>query len=429
MTPTTHLPDNANALRLPDNANALRRDLRLLDAVGIGVGAIVGGGIFVVSGIGAGVAGPALLVAMLLAGTAATANALSSAQLAATYPVAGGTYEYGYRVLSPTAGYVAGWMFLASKTAAAGTVALGLSAYLGGVLPGVPPRAVAVAAVLCFTLLNYVGVRRSSRVNLAIVAVSLGALVWFVVLGVGVFQSENLRPFAPAGWSGMLSGAAIMFFAYTGYARVATLGEEVHDPRRTIPRAIVLTLGITGLLYVAVVLVALGAVGAGGMAGSAAPLLAAASTFERAGAATIISVGAVVAMLGVMLSQILGLSRMAFAMARRGDLPKGLEQVHRRYGTPHRAILLVGLVATVVAATGTLRGVATAAAFTILVYYGIANVAALKMPARHKLYPNLVPAVGVIACAALAVSLDLRTIAVGSALLVVGLLLRWMWRR
>ncbi len=404
----------------------LRRDLGLLDAVGIGIGAIVGGGIFVVSGIGAEVAGPALLVALLLAGTAATANALSSAQLAATYPMAGGTYEYGYRVLSPTAGYTAGWMFLASKTAAAGTVALGLSAYLDAFLPRVPPRAVAVVAVLGFTVLNYFGVRRSSRLNLAIVAVSLGVLVMFVVLGAGAFEPLRLRPFAPAGWRGLLSGAAIMFFAYTGYARIATLGEEIHDPRRTIPRAIVLTLVTTGLLYVAVVLVALGAVGADGMAASGAPLLAAASSFDQEWAATIISVGAVVAMLGVMLSQILGLSRMAFAMARRGDLPRWLERVHPDYGTPNRAILLVGAVAALVAATGTLRGVATAAAFAILVYYGIANLAALRMPAKDKLYPNVVPWVGMVACAVLAVSLDLWTIAVGCAVLAVGLLVRWL---
>jgi APA family basic amino acid/polyamine antiporter len=398
----------------------------LLDAVGIGIGAIVGGGIFVVSGIGAEVAGPALLVALLLAGTAATANALSSAQLAATYPMAGGTYEYGYRVLSPTAGYAAGWMFLASKTAAAGTVALGLSAYLDALLPGVPPRAVAVVAVLGFTVLNYFGVRKSSRLNLAIVAVSLGVLATFVVLGVGAFQPVRLHPFAPAGWRGMLSGAAIMFFAYTGYARIATLGEEIHDPRRTIPRAIVLTLVATGLLYVAVVLVALGAVGADGMAASGAPLLAAASSFDQGWAATMIAVGAVVAMLGVMLSQILGLSRMAFAMARRGDLPRWLERVHPDYGTPNRAILLVGAVAALVAATGTLRGVATAAAFTILVYYGIANLAALRMPAKDKLYPNVVPGVGMVACVVLAASLDLWTIVVGCAVLAAGLLVRWL---
>lgn len=233
-------------------SSGLRRELGLLDAVGIGFGAIVGAGIFVVTGIAAGIAGPALLVGLFLAGIAATANALSSAQLAATYPRSGGTYEYGYRVLSPWAGFTAGWMFLASKISAAGTVALGLAGYLGGLVPGLSPRVVAVGAVVAFTALNYFGVRRSSRANLAIVAVSLGSLLTFVVAGAGAFRVENLEPFAPAGWRGVLEAAALLFFAYTGYARIATLGEEVRDPRRTIPRAVLITIGGAVLLYFAV---------------------------------------------------------------------------------------------------------------------------------------------------------------------------------
>ncbi|HUF35242.1 MAG TPA: amino acid permease [Gemmatimonadales bacterium] len=211
----------------------LRRDLGLLDAVGIGFGAIVGAGIFVVTGVAAGIAGPAFLLGLLVAGIAATANALSSAQLAAEYPQSGGTYEYGYQVLNPWAGFAAGWMFLASKISAAGTVALGLAGYLAGLVPGLPPRAVAVTAILFFTLLNYFGVRRSSRANLTIVAVSLGSLLLFVALGASAFRSENLVPFAPQGWRGVLEAAAILFFAYTGYARIATLGEEVHEPRKS----------------------------------------------------------------------------------------------------------------------------------------------------------------------------------------------------
>src|SRR5690606_14880073 len=290
----------------------LRRALGLIDAVGIGVGAIVGAGIFVVTGVAAGVAGPAFLLGLLLAGAAAAANALSSAQLAATYPRSGGTYEYGYQVLSPALGFAAGWLFLVSKITAAGTVALGLAGYLeallpglppraaatGGVLvftalnyygvrrssranraivagpvgaapaagtvalglagyleallPGLPPRAAATGGVLVFTALNYYGVRRSSRANLAIVAVSVGALLLFVIAGIPSFRMDNLRPFAPAGWGGVLRAAALLFFAYTGYARIATLGEEVREPRRTIPRAIEITIGSVLLLYLAV---------------------------------------------------------------------------------------------------------------------------------------------------------------------------------
>lgn len=407
----------------------LRRELGTLDAVGIGFGAIVGAGIFVVTGVAAGIAGPAFLAGLLIAGAAATCNALSSAQLAAEYPQAGGTYEYGYRVLAPWAGFAAGWMFLAGKIAAAGTVALGLAGYLDALLPGVPPRAVAVGAVAAFTALNYFGIRRSSRANLAIVALSVGALLLFVAAGAGSFRLDNLRPFAPAGWRGILESAALLFFAYTGYARIATLGEEVREPRRTIPRAIGITIGGALLLYAAVAAVAVGAVGAPALAETSAPLHAAARSFPLGWTATLVSAGAVAAMLGVILSQLLGLSRMGFAMARRGDLPRFFAAVHPRHGTPGRAVLAVGVPAAVVAATGTLAGVASAASFAILVYYGMANLAALRMPADAKLYPNAVPVAGALACAVLALSLPLRVTVIGVAVLVAGFGIRYLVRR
>ncbi|HEX6068782.1 MAG TPA: amino acid permease [Longimicrobiaceae bacterium] len=404
----------------------LHRALGLLDAVGIGFGAIVGAGIFVVTGVAAGIAGPAFLVGLFVAAVAATCNALSSAQLAARFPQAGGTYEYGYQVLTPAAGFAAGWMFLAGKIASAGTVALGLAGYLDTLVPGLQPRVVAVGAIVAFTFLNYFGVRRSSAANLAIVAVSLTSLLIFVVAGVGAFRPEHLRPFAPMGWRPAMEAAALLFFAYTGYARVATLAEEVREPRRTIPRAIMLTIGGAVVLYFAVAVVAVGAVGAAAMAETAAPLRVAAGAFGLPWVATVVSAGGVTAMLGVILSQMLGLSRMGFAMARRGDLPRWLEHVHPRYGVPGRAVLLVGAVAAVIAATGTLRGVASAAAFTILVYYGIANLAALRMPREDRLYPDAVPVVGLASCALLALSLTPSIILTGVTLLAAGFALRWL---
>jgi basic amino acid/polyamine antiporter, APA family len=406
----------------------LRRELGLIDAVGIGFGAIVGAGIFVVTGVAAGVAGSAFLVGLFIAGIAATCNALSSAQLAAEYPRSGGTYEYGYQVLNPWAGFAAGWIFLASKIAAAGTVALGLAGYVEALLPALPPRAIAVGAIVVFTALNYFGIKRSSRANLAIVAVSLGTLVLFVAAGAASFRAENLRPFAPAGWRGTLEAAAILFFAYTGYARIATLAEEVAEPRRTIPRAIVITIAGAILLYFAVALVAVGAVGAGSLAETAAPLHLAARGFPLPWVAVTVAVGGVTAMLGVVLSQLLGLSRMGFAMARRGDLPAVLAHVHPRYGVPGRAVILIGIVAAVVAATGTLRGVASVASFTILVYYAIANLAALRMPRHARLYPGAIPLTGLLACVILALSLTPAVILGGLFVLGVGLVGRLIAR-
>ena len=407
----------------------LRRDLGLLDAVGVGVGAIIGAGIFVVTGVAAAVAGPAFLVGLAIAGIAATANALSSAELAVNYPQSGGTYEYGYRVLNPWFGFVAGWMFLASKISAAGTVALGLAGYLDMLVPWLPPRTIAVGAILLFTVVSYFGVRKSSQVNLLIVLVSVSSLLLFVGSGVSSFRLENLSPFAPTRLSGILEASAILFFAYTGYARIATLAEEVRNPVSTIPRAVIITLVATGGLYLAVSLVAVGAVGSARMAATAAPLWVAAEAFSWPWVSTVVAIGGVTAMLGVVLSQLLGLSRMVFAMARYGDLPSFLKHVHPRHRTPNRAVLVVGLIAAVVAATGTLASVASAAAFTILVYYGIANLAALRLERTKKLYPHIVAEIGLVSCTLLALSLPGRIILIGCLVLLVGVLLRVVFYR
>ncbi|HSU16903.1 APC family permease [Longimicrobium sp.] len=408
-----------------DKAPGLRRELGLSDAVGIGFGAIVGAGIFAVTGIAAGVAGPAVLLALPLAGVAATANALSSAELAASYPQAGGTYEYGYRVLHPWAGFAAGWMFLASKTAAAGTVGLAIAAYLERIAPGLPGRAVAVVAVVLFTAVNALGIRKSSAVNLGIVAVATAVLLAFSAVGVARFDASHLHPLMPpSGAGGVLRAAALLFFAYTGYARVATLGEEVREPRRTIPRAILITVAGVSVLYLLVTAAAVGSVGAEVLARTDAPLAEAARAMGMPELEVIVSAGAVCAMLGVLLSQLLGLSRMVFAMARRGDLPRPLAKVDARSGAPRRAVVLVGAGAALAAAFGTLRAIAPAASFAILLYYALANLAALRMPREGRLYPDAVPAVGLAACALLAASIPPRTMGVGIAVLAAGFIVR-----
>lgn len=407
----------------------LRRDLRLLDAVGIGLGAIIGAGIFVVTGVAAGVAGPAFLVGLVLAGLVATFNALSSAQLAATYPQSGGTYEYAYQVLHPWLGFVAGWVFLASKLAAAGTVALGFAGYFVTIFPALPERAVAVTATVLLTVVNYLGIRRSGILNTAIVSVSILALLYFIVAGIPSFEPGNLVPFAPSGWRGILESTALLFFAYTGYARLATLGEEVRAPRKTIPRAIALALGIAAILYSGVALVAVGGVGADAMAGTTSPLEVAAGTFALPGVTLAVAIGATTAMLGVLLSQLLGISRMVFAMARKRDLPGLFDHVHPRHGVPGRGVLLAGFVAILVALFGTFEAIVAAAAFTILLYYGIANLSAMRMRPEDRLFPAWIPVLGLLTCLFLAFTLPLPVILTGLGLLVVGLLWRLVYTR
>jgi APA family basic amino acid/polyamine antiporter len=412
----------------PDDT-ALRRDLGLVDAIAVGLGAIIGAGIFVVTGIAARVAGPAFLVALLLAGAAAACNAASAAQLAAAFPRSGGTYESAYQLLGPRLGFAAGWMFLASKLAAGGTVALGFGAYLAAMVPGVDARGAGIAAAIALTIANYFGIRKAGRLNAAIVLVSMGVLVAFVAAGLSAFDPANLRPFAPGGLRGILEAAGLLFFAYTGYARVATLGEEVRDPARTIPRAIIGALAIAFVLYVAVSLVAVGAIGADAMARSASPLQDAARAFAWPRTAKVVAVGAASAMLGVLLGQVFAISRMLFAMARKGDLPRGLARVHPRYAVPDAAVLAAGAIIVVVAAVGTLQWVVAAAAFTILIYYAITNAAALRLPAAQARYPRGIAVLGLLACLVLAASLRGAAIAGGVALLAVGFGLRLVLTR
>lgn len=410
-------------------SGTLKRELGLLEAVGIGLGAVMGAGIFVVTGVAAGTAGPAFLLGLAVAGVAATFNGLSSAQLAARYPQSGGTYEYGYVLISPAAGFAAGWMFLASKLAAAGTVALGFGYYAAALVPGISPVAAAAGAVIFVTAANLFGIKKAGKFNLAIVTLTLFSLVTFVIAGIPSFDAANLTPFVPHGWTGVAESSALLFFAYTGYARLATLGEEVRDPATTIPKAILTTLGLSFVIYLAVGTVAVGSVGAEALAASRSPLERAAETFAFPAVGKLLAVGAATAMLGVLLSQILGISRMMLAMARRGDLPAYLSEIGKQRGVPTRGILVTGAIALTLALAGTLEVVISAAAFTILIYYSITNLSALKLHGRDQLYPRWLAWSGLATCIAMALSLKPVTIFSGLGLLAAGFVLRWGLRR
>lgn len=424
--------------------NALRRDVGLGGAVMLGLGSILGTGVFVGVGIGAGVAGPAVVLAIALAGVLAACNALSSAQLAANHPVSGGTYEYGHRLLSPALGFAAGWMFLCAKSASAGAAALGFAGYAlhaAGAGPGPGRTVLALAAVGALTWLALAGVRRSSRANAAIVAVTLVSLVFFVVAGLrgaSANAGEHFTSFF-AGLDGgvpaprrLLEATALMFVAYTGYGRIATLGEEVADPRRTIPRAIVITLAVSGLLYLAVALVGVGSAGLAVFAGegtlAAAPLEVAARGFGVPGAGWVLGVGAVTAMLGVLLNLILGLSRVALAMGRRGDLPGLFARVNAA-GVPGPAVVGVGCVVALIAGTGGLRLAWSFSAFTVLLYYAITNLAALRLSRADRLYHPLIAWVGLGGCLGLAFWVEPAAWLAGLGVLGVGLVLRTLRRR
>lgn len=408
----------------------LKRELNLLDAVGIGLGAIVGAGIFVVSGVAAGMAGPAMLISLLIAGLAAACNGLSSAQLAARFPKAGGTYEYGYELIHPLAGFSAGWMFLASKLAAGGVVALGLGSYWVRFFPGMDQRWIATVAALLLVIANLAGIKKAGLLNRLIVSITLLALLYFILAGTSKIDPTNFAPFAPQGFSGVARATGVLFFAFTGYARIATLGEEVRNPQKTIPRAIVITLIISFVLYSLIVFVALGTVGATEIARGESPIFAAAEVIgnDYPALLNIIGVAAITAMLGVLLSQILGTSRVFFAMGRRGDMPHFFSKVSPN-AVPIYGVLASGAVVLLTIWLGELVAVTQAASFTILIYYGIANFAALRLANEERFLPRWISALGLLLCILMAASLALQIIIAGIILLIIGLVLRIILHR
>jgi APA family basic amino acid/polyamine antiporter len=416
-------------------SGTLKRELGLSGATMMGLGSMVGTGVFVSIGIAAGVAGPAVLLAIALAAVVATCNALSSAQLAAARPVSGGTYEYGYAYLSPSLGFTAGWMFLFAKAASAATAALGFAGYLSrafNIDDGlVVPFAVATVAILTLVVLQ--GIRASNRANTIIVSITVLSLTFFVLAGLLSLDGEwqaHWSPFfdgspADGAVGSLLEATALMFVAFTGYARIATLGEEVHDPRRTIPKAIIATLVVSAVLYVAVGAVAISTVGTERLAAAAetevAPLQVAAANFAVPGAAAVITAGALTAMLSVLLNLVLGLSRMLLAMGRRGDMPGRLAFINTS-GSPAAAIVTVGVAIGALALIGNVKLTWSFSAFSVLIYYAVTNLAALRLSPGERMYSPLFAWGGLASCLFLAFWVEWQVWLAGLGLIALGLL-------
>lgn len=422
----------------------LTREIGLVGATMMGLGSILGTGVFVSVALASGVTGPSVVLAIALAGVVATLNGLSSAQLAANHPMSGGTYEYGYRWLHPALGFIAGWMFLCAKTASAATAALGFSGYALHAL-GLPLGAglvpLALASVVAMTVLVLVGIRRSNQANIAIVSVTIFALLAFVIAGSPWALANGGKHFLPfftpisgqgSPSAGFLEASVLMFVAYTGYGRIATLAEEVRTPHRTIPIAIVVTLVISMLLYIAVATVGIGAVGAPKFAavgvGQAAPLEVTARQFGHPIWSRVIAVGAVTAMLSVLLNLILGLSRVVFAMGRRGDLPRNFAESTDETAIPRKAVLLVsGLICGLVL-VGNVKTTWSFSAFTVLVYYAITNLAATRLSPTERFVPSSIAWFGLIFCLFLAFWVEAWIWQIGLALIAVGYLWHWVAR-
>ncbi len=415
----------------------LRRELGWGGAVLLGLGSIIGTGVFVSIGTAAGITGGSVVLAVALAALVATCNGLNSAQLAAAYPVSGGTYEYGYRLLTPELGFTAGWLFLLAKSSSAATAALGFSGYAINLFTAETPSIVPIALVAVAVIAGVVlaGIRRTNATNTVVVGITLVSLAAFVIGGSVDMKLDQFRPFFAGenAAAGLLEAAALMFVAYTGYGRIATLGEEVRSPRTSIPRAVIVTLAVSTALYALVAVVGVGNAGAAALAGAAdttaAPLEVVARGFRFGWVAPVVAVGAVTAMLGVLLNLLLGLSRVLLAMGRRNDMPRSVTRLNQKGTTPYIAVLVVAAIIGGLVLIGDVKTTWSFSAFTVLIYYAITNLAALRLPDESRRFPRSIAWLGLAGCLGLAFWVEPLVWAAGLGLIAFGLGWRWIARR
>ncbi len=393
----------------------LKKTLGLFDAFSIGIGAIIGSGIFVVTGIAAGLAGPALLVSLILGAFISGFTAISFVELAHSISREGGGYEFARELISPFAGFISGWLWILSNTVIGVVVSLGFASYLAQFVP-LNVNLIAALACLCVTFINYLGARDSSLINDTLVIIKLFILAFFVAAGLGSVNPANFSPFMPTGGMGIMQGATLIFFAYSGFARVTLISEEVKDPEKNIPRAIILALGISTFVYLLVSFTAIGLVGYKALSSSGSPLADAARSVNM-NLAYFVSAGALVATFSVLLTTLLGLSRISFAMSRDGNLPRFFTGLDKN-STPYCAVIIFGLIMAILAAYSNLMQAVALANFGSLMYYFISNYAASKL--KKRVYPRIIPVLGMITSAALLLFLSLDAWITGSAVLLAG---------
>ena len=409
---------------------SLARRLGFGDAVVVGLGAMLGAGVFSVFAPAARAAGAGLLLGLGIAAVVAYCNAVASAQLAAQFPTSGGTYVYGRELLGPWWGFAAGWGFVVGKTASSAAMALTFASYVCP-SPWWLQRLVALVAVVALAGLNYRGVTKTvglTRILLTITLVSLATVVLVTWLS-GHTDANNLAGWQHASIHGVLQAAGLIFFAFAGYARLATLGEEVRDPQRIIPRAIPLSLLIALVVYVGVAVSVLLVIDPPALAHAAAPLSAAVSAAGAPGVEPVVRIGAVAASLGALLSLMAGIGRTTLAMARNHDLPTSLAAVHPRFKTPHRAEITLAAIVSVLVVSVDLRSAIGFSSFAVLAYYAVANLSALAQPSQFRRWPRWLNLLGLAGCLTLIVSLPESSAIAGAAVIIVGVLGRAISRR
>jgi basic amino acid/polyamine antiporter, APA family len=455
---------------------ALRRSLTAWDLTLLGVGAIIGTGIFVLTGTAAAnQAGPAIMLSYLAAGLACTFAALCYAEFASMVPIAGSAYTYAYASLGEVVAWLIGWDLILEYAVGSMTVAIGWSGYmqrlLGGAglplpvwmsaapsatTPGAIINLPAVFIVLLICVLLVIGVRESARFNAAMVAVKGAAILFFIAVGASWVKPENWTPFAPYGTSGVMAAAAVVFFAYIGFDAVSTTAEEAKNPRRDLPIGIIASLVVCTLLYLAVAAILSGIVPVTQYRSSVdslpglptadpglvtqflnAPVAFALASIGQDWAAYLVSAGAVAGITSVLLVMLMSQPRIFFAMSRDGLLPKGISRVHPRFGTPYITTIITCVVVAIVAGltqiqvVGEMTSIGTLFAFVVVC--AAVLVLRIQRPDAHR--PFRVPAgfvfpvLGILSCLWLMLSLPVLTWIRFLVWLDIGILIYWFYGR
>jgi len=405
---------SVDALAAVEASARLRPTLSWWHLIALGVGAIVGTGIYTLTGISAGLAGPAVIISFLLCGVHCACAALCYAEMATVIPAAGSAYTYSYAVLGELLAWIVGWSLILEYTVAAAAVAVGWSAHvtefiqaagwpvpmplLHGVMSGglVDLPAIVISAAVAILLI--VGTRESATVNLFLVGIKLAALVLFVILAGQSFNSANFHPFMPYGFAahvdpdgvkrGVLAAAALVFFAFYGFDAVSTAAEETKNPGRDLKIGIIGSMLICTLIYIAVAATALGATSFLDFSKSAAPLVYILDNLHHGFEAQLVASAAIVALPTVILVLMYGQSRIFFVMARDGLLPASLSTVHKTRGTPILMTAVTGIVVAAMAATLRLDEIALLAnAGTLCAFVAVA-ISMLVLRARDPNRPR-----------------------------------------
>jgi basic amino acid/polyamine antiporter, APA family len=415
----------------------LRRVLGLTEVTAGGVGIIIGAGIYVLLGTATAQAGAAVWLAFVLAAVLSALTGLSYAELSSMFPSAAGEYEYTRQVLPEWVAFVVGWMMIVGLVVAAATVSLGFGRYAGHFV-AVPPRVAGLMLLAFVSLVAAIGIKQSARLTLALSAVQVGGLLLIIAIGLPHVGEVDLL--AGRGAGAVLGAAALVFFAFIGFDEVITLAEETRDPTRTVPRALLLALGLSTALYVAVAVAAVSVLGADALGASPRPLADVIAHDLGGASAGVVAAIAIISTTNTTLLAVTAGSRVMYGMAARDALPARLAGVHPRRRTPVRAILVVAAAAAAFAVVGELAFIAAVTDFAVYVVFLAVNgtVVALRwrrpelprpfaVPGRIGRVP-VIPVLGVVSVVMMLTYLDGRATALGTGLSALGLVAGWLIR-